>query len=88
MRKSHIITSAPQHKKHSLITPQIKSQLTSPVENSISANQHVGNRKTFLRCVPPIDKANPSAYCRIFTLHTSYTNDMLDQSGEGCQNAQ
>ena len=31
----------------------------------------------------PIEQANPFAYSCSFTLHTSYTNDILDQAGGG-----
>ena len=45
--------------------------------------------KKILRCLAlPIDQANLFAYSCIFTLPTSYTNGMLDQNGEGCQNVQ
>ena len=32
---------------------------------------------------PPSDQANPFAYSCSFTLHTSYTNGLIGQSGEG-----
>ena len=37
---------------------------------------------------PPIDQANPFRNSSSLTLQTSHTNDMLDQRGESCQNAQ
>ena len=59
------------------------------VENSVSAIQHIGNRKRLWGASPPPpDQAYPFAYSCSFTLHTSYKNVMLDQRGEGCQNAQ
>ena len=49
----------------------------------------MGNWKGFLRRFPlrPLDQAN-FVYSCSFTSHTSYKNGMLDQRGEGCQNAQ
>ena len=40
------------------------------------------------RAPPPLHQANPFAHHCSFTLHTSYTNDMLDEVGEGCQKAE
>ena len=53
------------------------------VENSVSAIQHKGNGKRFLRC-SPIDQANFFAYSCSFTIHSLYTI----KGGGGCQNAQ
>ena len=47
-------------------------------------------KKRFFRCVPPpLHQANPFSHHCSFTLHTSYTNGMLDEGGgEGCQKAE
>ena len=59
------------------------------VKSLFSAFQHIGNRKGFLRCVPPFHQGNPFAHHCSFTLHTSYTNVMLDEGGGGdCQKAE
>ena len=58
------------------------------VENAVSTIQHIGNGKSFLGVLFPIDQANPFAYSCSFIKHTPYQNDMLEQRrGEGYQNA-
>ena len=54
------------------------------IENSVSAIHHIGNREKKMRCFPPSGQAKVFAYSCRLTLHTSYTNGVLDQKGEGC----
>ena len=56
-----------------------KYQLKIQVENSVFAVQHIGNGKKVL-------VQAYFAYSCSFTLHASFKNGIIGQSGEGCQN--
>ena len=61
----------------------VKYPLKILVENSVSAIQHIGNRKGF-EVLSPIDQAYPFAYSFSFTLNTSCKMACVIKGG-GCK---
>ena len=51
------------------------------VENSVSAIQHIENRKRFTEVLSPGVPTNPLAYSCVFTFHKLYKNGMIGQGG-------